>query len=259
MRWRVGLQFLAIVVIVSRPVMGAWTIGERAVEVATGTVLSLDGSKRRIMVRLNRIYTRTGDDGTTGLGDGERRPKFDRSRRRLRRGRRDQQRNRPRPPRNAASPNARSRFDRRDAEAHPERSVRSRRRSLRARAEDGREQQGRLRRLRIVAEPGRMARARRSMSSTPNSSPLRSFVLPGGTPAAAALHQARDGLPPGGAAHRRARRHRGRDGRRDGDRLHQPSVGLSCSSPRALPTIAAKTTYYGFPAQIRTRSRSDLR
>ncbi len=29
------------------------------------------------MVRLNRIYTRTGDDGTTGLGDGGRRPKFD--------------------------------------------------------------------------------------------------------------------------------------------------------------------------------------
>jgi cob(I)alamin adenosyltransferase len=27
------------------------------------------------MVRLNRIYTRTGDDGTTGLGDGKRLPK----------------------------------------------------------------------------------------------------------------------------------------------------------------------------------------
>ncbi len=29
------------------------------------------------MVRLNRIYTRTGDAGETGLGDGVRRPKYD--------------------------------------------------------------------------------------------------------------------------------------------------------------------------------------
>ncbi len=37
----------------------------------------MDGRKGQQMVKLNRIYTRTGDDGTTGLVDGSRRSKAD--------------------------------------------------------------------------------------------------------------------------------------------------------------------------------------
>ena len=37
--------------------------------------------------RLSKIYTRTGDDGTTGLGDGTRVPQGRRARRGLRHGR----------------------------------------------------------------------------------------------------------------------------------------------------------------------------
>ena len=134
------------------------------------------------MVVLNRIYTRTGDDGTTALGTGERRPKHD-----LRiaaYGTVDET--------NAclglarlhtAGPHARldamlgriqnDLFDLGADLATPEGD-----------APAARE------RLRIVdAQVERLEREIDELNA--ELAPLRSFVLPGGTPAAAALHLAR--------------------------------------------------------------------
>ena len=131
------------------------------------------------MVVLNRIYTRTGDDGTTALGNGERRPKYD-----LRvsaYGTVDET--------NAAIGVARLHlgeapeidamlgliqndlFDLGADLAVPQR-------------------EGKAERLRVVAS--QVDRLERDIDAL-NAAipPLKSFVLPGGSPAAAALHLAR--------------------------------------------------------------------
>ena len=131
------------------------------------------------MVVLNRIYTRTGDDGTTALGSGERRPKYD-----LRvaaYGTVDET--------NAAVGVARLHlkdmpqldamlgliqndlFDLGADLAVPQR-------------------EGKAERLRVVAS--QVERLERDIDTlNARLAPLTSFVLPGGTPAAAYLHLAR--------------------------------------------------------------------
>ena len=131
------------------------------------------------MVVLNRIYTRTGDDGTTGLGSGERRPKYD-----LRvaaYGTVDET--------NAAIGVARLHLrEMRDLDARlgliqndlfdlgADLSVPQR--------------EGKAERLRVL--PGQVERLERDIDAVnADLAPLTSFVLPGGTPAAAYLHLAR--------------------------------------------------------------------
>ena len=131
------------------------------------------------MVVLNRIYTRTGDDGTTALGSGERRPKYD-----LRiaaYGTVDET--------NAALGLVRLHLaDAREIDAMlgliqndlfdlgadlavPER-------------------EGKVERLRVLAS--QVERLERDIDALNAAlAPLTSFVLPGGTPAAAHLHLAR--------------------------------------------------------------------
>ena len=134
------------------------------------------------MVVLNRIYTRSGDDGTTALGSGERRRKSD-----LRvaaYGTVDEC--------NAAVGLARLAA----ATESPELDAMLGRiqndlfdlgADLATPPDEG---EGEGARLRIV--PSQVDRLEREIDAlNAELSPLRSFVLPGGTPAAAALHLAR--------------------------------------------------------------------
>ena len=127
MRWRVGLQFVAIVVIMLFVVQIVAASAFALIWRCPALVCALEGM-RRAMVKLNKIYTRTGDAGTTGLGTGERVRKD--ALRIAAYGTVDET--------NAAIGLVRLHLGeppgpRRQAGAHPERPLRSRRRPLRAR------------------------------------------------------------------------------------------------------------------------------
>jgi cob(I)alamin adenosyltransferase len=131
------------------------------------------------MVVLNRIYTRTGDDGTTALGSGERRPKYD------------------------LRVSAYGTIDETNAVIGV----------VRLHLADAREldamlgliqndlfdlgadlavpqREGKAERLRVLSS--QVERLERDIDTlNANLAPLTSFVLPGGTPAAAYLHLAR--------------------------------------------------------------------
>jgi len=134
------------------------------------------------MVVLNKIYTRTGDDGTTALGSGERRPKYD-----LRiaaYGTVDEA--------NACIGIARIHT----AQSHPELDAMLGRiqndlfdLGADLATPDTGEDLG-YEPLRIIASQVERLEADIDAINKPIK-PLRSFVLPGGSPAAAALHLAR--------------------------------------------------------------------
>jgi cob(I)alamin adenosyltransferase len=130
------------------------------------------------MVVLNRIYTRTGDDGTTALGSGERRPKYD-----LRvaaYGTVDET--------NAAIGVARLHVE----DATLDAMLGMIQNDLFDLGADLAvpQREGKAERLRVLSS--QVERLERDIDALNDKlSPLTSFVLPGGTPAAAHLHLAR--------------------------------------------------------------------
>ena len=200
------------------------------------------------MVVLNKIYTRTGDDGTTALGTGERRKKYD-----LRiaaYGTLDEA--------NAAIGIARL-YTAGDAALDP----------ALARIQNDLFDAGA-----DLATPGKgkgPGGARLTVTDAQVTwleseidrlnaelEPLRSFVLPGGSEAAAYLHLAR-------TVCRRAERliaelheRRTKGSRR---RCSNTSTGcrISCSSPRDMPTTKASATCFGGRARIDDKLKNSRR
>ena len=173
------------------------------------------------MVRLNKIYTRTGDDGTTGLGDGARRAKFDP--RVAAYGEVDET--------NCAIGLARlATHGRDDARLAPIDATLARVQNdlfdlgadLCTPAREGRAGSS--------ACASYRARSSGSSATSTSSTPIFRRCAPSCCRAGRRRRRAASGardLPARRAQHRRARRERRRDGRRAGARLYQPAVGLS--------------------------------
>ena len=85
--------------------------------------------------------------------------------------------------------------------------------------------------------------------------PLKSFVLPGGSAAAAYLHLARTRMPARRAADRRAQGQAGRERRCRGAANTSTGCPISCSSPAAMPTTKVRATCFGSRARIADGSR----
>ena len=183
------------------------------------------------MVRPQPIYTRTGDDGTTGLGHGRAAAEIRSAGRSLRHRRRDQRLRRPRPP-------AHGRAIPRSTPCWRASRTTSSTSAPTSRTPDTRRSRCPTSRC-ASSTPRSTGSSARSTRSTPSSQPLRSFVLPGGSPAAAALHLAR-------TVSRRAERlmvalaaSRGEIVAPPALQVPQPAVGLPVRRRPATSTTAA--------------------
>ncbi len=177
-----------------------------------------------LMVQLTRIYTRGGDGGETSLIDGSRVPKQSLAGRGLRHGRRGQ--------RCASAWRACTRRARRMRCWRASRTISSISAPIWRRPRPGAR-----RKARCASSPARSTRLEHEIDAiNAELAPLESFVLPGGTPAAAYLHLARTIVRRAERIVGRARRRRA--GQSRGAQISEPAVrpslrdGPACQRPR---------------------------
>ena len=187
------------------------------------------------MVVLNQIYTRTGDDGTTALGTGERRKKYD-----LRidaYGTLDET--------NAAIGIARLHTA---ADAELDAMLARIQNDLFDLGADlclAGQGQGAGRRAAAVTDGAGRGLEREIDALNDELAPLRSFVLPGGSAGGGLSASRPHHLPARRAADGRAGRQAGRERHRRSARNTSTGCPTSCSSPAVTPTTRARATCSG--------------